>query len=173
MKFEVGEAQLLLARTPETLRAWLGGLPAAWLDANEGAETFSPREVVGHLVHGEETDWMPRVQRILAYGESVPFVPYDRFAQRIRFGDWPASRLLERFGELRGENLSILRSLPTGADLEQRGTHPTLGRVTLRQLLASWVVHDQNHVAQIARVLAKQYRDEVGPWVEYLPILTR
>src|SRR5262245_18853783 len=164
MQFDRDEAAVILARTPELLRAWLGGVSEAWLDANEGPDTFSPREVVGHLLHGEETDWIPRARRILEQGEAKPFDPFDRFAHRERFVDWSMDRLLDGFEAARSESLRMLRSLPAApADLARRGTHPALGSVTLRQLLATWVVHDLNHVAQIARVLAKQYGEEVGP----------
>lgn len=172
--FEVDEAASLLERTPAMLFAWLVDLPDAWLTANEGPDTFSPREVVGHLLHGEETDWIPRARRLLEHGESVPFDRYDRFAQRERFGDWPIARLLGAFAEARGANVRILRSLPASpADLDRRGTHPVLGPVTLRQLLATWVVHDQTHITQIARVMAKRYDEAVGPWSRYMRVLGR
>jgi hypothetical protein len=172
MPFRLETAVPILTRTPPLLRAWLDGLPAASLDANEGPETFSPRDVVGHLIHGEETDWLPRARRILEHGESLPFEPFDRFAQRGRFTDWTAAALLDRFAALRGESLAALAALPTdSAALARRGMHPALGSVTLGQTLATWVVHDMNHVAQIARVLARQYEGDVGPWIEYLPIL--
>src|SRR5262245_33318044 len=173
MEFELEIAVRLLERTPPLLRAWLEGVPEAWLTADEGPNTFSPREVLGHLLHGEDTDCIPRLQRILEHGESRAFDPYDRFAQRRLYGDWPTAKLLDALAARRADNLAMVRGLSLGrADLERRGTHPELGPVTLRQLLSTWVVHDQNHVAQIARVLARQYAAEVGPWRAYLPILT-
>lgn len=130
--------------------------------------------MVGHLIHGEETDWVPRAKIILTAGESRVFEPYDRFAQARRFADWSLDRLLDRFGELRAANLATLRGWRlTPQQLALRGRHPELGPVTLSQLLATWVVHDLGHVAQISRVMAKQYRGAVGPWIAYLPVLTR
>jgi hypothetical protein len=173
MEFEIDAAIALLDRTPRVLRAWLDGLPEAWLAADEGPATFSPREVLGHLLHGENTDWIPRLRRILEHGETKAFEPYDRFAQQRLYEDWTAAQLLDALAARRSENLAAVRALQlAGADLDRRGTHPDLGPVTLRQLLSTWVVHDQNHVAQIARVLARQYAGEVGPWRAYLPILT-
>ena len=173
MQFAIDDALTMLGRTPELLRVWLADLPDAWLDADEGPDTFSPREVIGHLVHGEHTDWIPRMERILEHGETKPFDPYDRFAQRRLYGDWPASRLLAEFASRRAANLDTVRKVRLeSTQLEKRGRHPELGTVTLSQLLSTWVVHDLNHVGQIARVLARQYADEVGPWRAYLPILT-
>jgi hypothetical protein len=141
---------------------------------NEGPESFSPKDVIGHLIHGEETDWLPRVRRILEHGESRAFTPFDRFGFREKNRSVPVAELLARFARLRAENLDALEALKLQpADLERRGTHPALGAVTLRQLLATWVVHDLDHLGQVSRVMAKQYRAEVGPWVEYLGILTR
>ena len=172
MTFQVETAVPILARTPVLLHAWLAVLPDACLTADEGPETFSPREVVGHLIHGEETDWLPRVRRILEHGERLPFEPFDRFAQSDRFTGWTIVALLDRFTALRTANLTALEILPTDVrTLERRGMHPALGSVTLAQLLATWAVHDLDHVAQIARVLARQYAADVGPWSEYLPIL--
>ena len=172
--FDPEEAAALLERTPAMLFAWLVDLPEAWLTADEGPGTFSPREVVGHLLHGEEADWMPRARRILEHGEAVPFDRYDRFAQRDRFADWPVAKLLGAFAVARAENLRLLRALPTApADLDRRGTHPALGAITLRQLLATWVVHDQTHITQIARVMAMRYDAAVGPWSRYLRVLGR
>jgi hypothetical protein len=163
-----------LAATPPTLRAWLAGQGDAWLRADEGPETFSAYDVVGHLIHGERTDWMPRVERILAHGPARPFEPFDRFAMRRADQRRPIAELLDEFQALRGANLARLATLRmTAADLERVGAHPELGRVTLRELLATWVVHDLGHLGQIARVLAHQLRDEVGPWRAYLPVLTR
>jgi hypothetical protein len=168
------EALPVLERTPSVLQAMLGGLPEAWLLGDEGPDTFSPRDVVGHLIHGEETDWVPRVRVILEHGESVPFTPFDRFAFRTTSAGRPTAALLDRFAALRGVNLDAIRALALdGSALARMGTHPGLGRVTLGQLLAAWVVHDLGHLKQVARVMARQYRDAVGPWREYLTILDR
>jgi hypothetical protein len=163
----------VLARTPATLQALLGGLAEPWVRGDEGPETFSPFDVVGHLIDGEETDWMPRARIILARGADPRFEPYDRFRHRQRNVGRSLASLLAELARLREANLELLRSWQLGpADLDLPGTHPSLGRVTLRQLLASWVVHDLEHVAQVARVMAKQYRAEVGPWLPFLPVLT-
>lgn len=171
---QIGEAAAILERTPGTLRALLAGLPEAWLEADEGPETFSPMDVLGHLIHGEETDWIPRIEIILEHGESRPFTPFDRFAFRERCRGWSNARLLDRFEALRAENLQRLGALELGAKaLDRTGTHPALGRVTLGQLVAAWVVHDLGHIKQIVRTMAKRYHDDVGPWREYLSILDR
>ena len=162
----------LLERTPAVLDRLLRGTAAAWHAGNEGPETWSAIEVVGHLVHGEETDWIPRARIILEHGPSQPFEPFDRVAMRTRFAGWPLDRLLDRFAELRRENLATLRAWQlTEAQLALPGRHPELGAVDLRQLLASWAVHDLGHVAQIARVMAKRYADAIGPWRTYLSIV--
>lgn len=174
MEFNLDEAMAVLSRTPATLRELLAGLPALWISGNEGPDTWSPQDVVGHLIHGEETDWIPRAKIILTKGESQPFEPFDRFAQARRFAGWPLQRLLDRFGALRAEGVATVRQWHlTGEQLVLRGRHPELGQVTLSQLLASWVVHDLGHIAQISRVMAKQYSAAVGPWKAYLPVLTR
>jgi DinB family protein len=162
----------LLAQTPASLTALLTGLPEAMLLADEGPETFSARDVVGHLIHGEETDWVPRIRIILEHGESRPFTPFDRTGFRDAIAGRPIQELLERFARLRRSNLEAVHRLDLGPEqLARRGTHPALGTVTLGELLASWVVHDLGHLAQISRVLARPYRDDVGPWREYLSIL--
>ena len=162
----------LLERTPPTLAAWLDGLPDVWNRANEGEGTFSPYDVIGHLVHGEKTDWIPRARIILEQGPGRPFDRYDRFAQSRQNAGRSLSTLLGEFDRLRRENLAVLRSWKLGEqDLEKAGTHPALGRVTLRQLLATWAAHDMTHLHQIARTMAHQYRAEVGPWVAYLGVL--
>lgn len=171
--FSLTEAGALLARTPRLLDAWLRDLPDGWLAANEGGETWSPRIVLGHLIHGELTDWMPRVRRILEHGDKVPFDPYDRFAQFRESAGKTVPQLLDEFAALRGENLRQLAALDlTGADLDRPGMHPGLGPVTLRMHLASWVVHDLDHVIQIARVMANQYADEIGPWRQYMRVIS-
>jgi len=170
--FTLAEAIDLLSRTPAVLDALLTDLPEAWTSADEGPETFSPFEVVGHLIHGERTDWMPRLELILEEGPDATFEPYDRFAQREASRGKSLAELLANFKGLRGANLEALAALElTPRDLERGARHPELGPVTARQLLAGWVVHDQSHLAQISRVLAKQYRREVGPWRAYMPIL--
>ena len=157
----------------ERLRALLADLPEPWLLGNEGPETFSPFDNLGHLIDGEETDWIPRARLILAQGPSVRFEPYDRFRHRGRNAGRTLQSLQSEFEKLRLANLELLRSWQlTPAQLELRGEHPALGPVTLRQLLAAWVVHDLGHVAQVARVMAKQYAHEVGPWLPFLPVLT-
>jgi hypothetical protein len=174
MDFDLAAARAVLRRTPGALRALLEGLGDEWLLGDEGPETFSPKDVVGHLIHGEETDWLPRVRIILEHGPARPFEPFDRFAFRDQNAGVPVATLLARFAERRAANLEALDGLGLSpADLARTGTHPALGRVTLRQLLATWVVHDLGHLAQVARAMAKQYKADVGPWVEYLPILTR
>jgi len=162
----------LLARTPATLNALLRDLPEAWTSANEGPETFSPFEVVGHLAHGERADWIPRLRMILDYGEDRAFVPFDRFAQQRETAGKPLPALLDEFARLRAENLAELRSLNlTEQDLARRGKHPRLGAVTLSQLLATWAAHDMTHLHQVSRTLAHQYREAVGPWTEFLGVL--
>jgi DinB family protein len=169
----VEEAAAVLARTPGALDALLRGLPEDWIGANEGGETWSPFDVIGHLIHGEKTDWMPRVRIILEHGESRPFDKFDRFAQLAASEGRSLGSLLEEFAALRDENVrQLLRLRPSEADLGRRGRHPELGGVTLRQLLATWVAHDLDHVVQISRVLARQYSDEVGPWRAYLRVIS-
>lgn len=173
MHFDLALAIQALERTPATLRALLSGLDDSWVRATEGPETFSPFDVVGHLIDGEETDWMSRARIILARGPDLTFEPYDRFRHYARNLDRSLASLLDEFDHLRAINLQEMTSWRLGAtELELPGQHPSLGAVTLRQLLAAWVVHDLGHMAQIARVMAKQYREEVGPWVPYLPVLT-
>ena len=171
--FAVEEAAAILARTPAALDALLRGLPDGWITANEGDGTWSPFDVIGHLIHGERTDWMPRVRIILEHGESRPFDKFDRFAQFAASDGRGLGSLLDEFAMLRRENLRQLSALAlSDADLEKYGRHPELGIVTLRQLLATWVAHDLDHVVQISRVLATQYSDEVGPWRAYLRIIS-
>ena len=173
MRFELASSLDILRRTPATLRALLEGADDGWTRSNEGRDTFSPFDVVGHLIDGEETDWMPRARVILSRNPEAAFTPYDRFRhyQRNRGRSLPS--LLDELARLRAGNLEALAAWNLGdAELDLRAMHPSLGAVTLRQLLATWVAHDLGHVAQVARVMAKQYRDEVGPWVEYLPVLT-
>ena len=207
MDFDLDRSIEVLARTPRTLEVLLDGLSDSWTRANEGPETFSPFDVVGHLIDGEETDWIPRARIILARGADLRFVPYDRFRHRARNVGRSLRSLLDEFARLRAANLELLGSCKLTArarnvnrslsslieefarcradslavlhswhldeeQLDLPGLHPALGTVTLRQLLAAWVAHDLGHIAQVVRVMAKQYRDAVGPWVAFLPVLT-
>jgi len=173
MNLEFDDAVAMLARTPGTLRAWLAGLPDAWLDANEGPETFSARDMMGHLIEGERMDWVPRIRMILDHGESRAFEPFDRFAFRGAIGGRTIESLCEEFEQRRRDNLTWLRRLSlTPEDFARRGRHPAFGAVTL-ELLSTWTVHDLNHIGQIARVMSKNYSTAVGPWREYLGILSR
>jgi hypothetical protein len=168
----VTEALEVLERTPRALREMLAGLSDPWLRADEGPDTFSPADVVGHLIDGEEADWIPRMRIILEKGEAQPFTPFDRFAFRKAHGGRSIGELLDLFEGLRARNLEAVRGLGLDASrLELTGTHPALGRVTLSQLLATWVVHDLGHIRPAARVMAGRYREAVGPWREYLPVL--
>ena len=172
MDFDLEQARTVLAHTPNALEALLQGLPQAWTSANEGPDTFSPFDVVGHLIDGEETDWIPRARIILAQGPDLRFEPYDRFRHRTRNTGRTLDSLLEEFARLRAANLEVLdRWRLTPEQLALQGLHPSFGAVTLRQLLSTWVVHDLGHLAQVSRVMAKQYRDEVGPWAAFLPVL--
>jgi hypothetical protein len=173
MRFDLDLSLDILRRTPATLEALLDGAAEGWVRGTEGAETFSAFDVVGHLIDGEETDWIPRARIILARGKDPRFEPYDRFRHRARNVGRSLGSLLDEFARLRAANLELLHSWRlTEAELDLPGAHPSLGRVTFRQLLAAWVAHDLGHVAQVARVMAKQYREEVGPWLPYLPVLT-
>lgn len=172
MQFKLTEATQILQQTPATLTALVAGIPEPWIKATEGSGTWSCYDIVGHLIHGELTDWIPRVRIILQHGESKAFEPFDRCAQFRDDQSRPIGALLEQFAFMRGENLAILRSLNLcNEGLSRRGTHPELGPVTLGQLLSTWAVHDLSHIAQVSRVAAKQYSHEVGPWREYLRIL--
>ena len=172
MDFELQQAKEILGRTPSTLNSLLRELPEAWLVRNEGPETWSPHDIVGHLVHGEETDWIPRAKIIIEHGEARAFEPFDRTAMFEKSKGKSTAELLDSFAALRNKSLRELEGMNlTPVLLEKRGKHPELGVVTLQQLLATWVVHDLGHVRQIVRVLAKQYRDNVGPWRAYLSIL--
>ncbi|MDF2630776.1 MAG: DinB-like domain protein [Symbiobacteriaceae bacterium] len=169
--FKLEDALAVLARTPASLQALLAGLPDGWVRSTEGEGTWSPYDVIGHLIHGERTDWMPRVRHILA-GETRPFDPFDRTAQFAESQGRSLEDLLATFADLRRDSLAALAGLHlTEGDLGRTGLHPALGEVTLRQLLATWVVHDLDHVGQIARTMAKAYAAEVGPWSAYLSIL--
>lgn len=174
MQFQLTDALEVLERTPGTFRALLGGMSEVWTAPKEGPETFSAFDNVGHLIHGERTDWIQRARIILAQGPSRRFEAYDRFAHQRESQGKSLAELLDEFARLRAENLATLRGWQlTGRELALQGEHPALGTVTLRQLLSTWVAHDLGHLAQTARVLARQYREEVGPWIAYLPVLTR
>jgi hypothetical protein len=170
--FKLDQAKEILRRTPVTLNALLRDLPDEWTLANEGPDTFSPYDVIGHLIEGEENDWIPRARIMLEHGEGRPFDKFDRFAMYEKSNGKSLRELLARFEELRGENLRQLDEMNLTPELLQKqGTHPALGVVTLSQLLSAWVVHDLGHIRQIVRVMAKQYREDIGPWTAYLSIV--
>ena len=174
MDFDLGDGAAILERTPGALRSLLAGLPDSWTRRNEGPQTWSAFDVVGHLIDGEETDWIPRARLILSRGENRRFQPFDRFAHLAAAKEEPTlSDRLERFASLRRRNLDELTGMRIGpAELRLTGEHPDFGTVTLSQLLATWVTHDLGHLAQVSRVMAKQYRQAVGPWIAFLPVLT-
>jgi len=170
--FSLTETIGLLTRTPAALNTLLRGLPDSWVRSNEGRDTWSAFDIVGHLIFGEKTDWMPRARRILESGESRPFDPFDRFAQFRESRGKTLERLLDEFAQLRSENVAALHALNLQPQhLERCGQHPQLGVVTLSQLLATWAVHDLSHLHQLSRVMAYQYRETVGPWVAFLGVL--
>lgn len=172
MEVQIEDAKALLARTPAVLSCLMNGMPQAWVECREGPKTFSPIDVLGHLIYGEQVDWIPRARIILEQGESRPFDPFDRVGFEDLVAGKSVEELLSMFAMLRNQSLKELSSLKLQpAMLARKGTHPALGQVTLGQLLAAWVVHDLGHLAQIERVMARQYREAVGPWREYLPIL--
>lgn len=172
MKFNLHQSYEILERTPAVLRTLLSGLSDDWIMNNEGPETFSPYDVVGHLIHGEKTDWRDRTIMILEHGTEKTFVPFDRFAQFEASKGKSLATLLDEFEKLRRDSLAWLSSLNlTEDDFDKKGTHPALGQVTLRQLLSTWVIHDLTHIAQITRVMAKQYKSDIGPWIEYFRIM--
>jgi hypothetical protein len=170
--FSLAEVIAVLTRTPATLNALLRGLSNTWVRRNEGKDTWSAFDIVGHLIVGERTDWLPRARIILENGEARPFDPFDRFARSKESQDKSLEQLLDDFARLRSENLAALRALNLQPeDLARRGRHPALGVVTLSELLATWAVHDLTHLHQLSRVMAYQYRDAVGPWSAYLGVL--
>ena len=171
MNFDLQTAVPVLSRTPEVLDVLLRDLPLAWVSRTEGPDTWSPYDVVGHLIHGERTDWMPRAEHLLAHGEAMPFATFDRFAQFGASKDKSLAELLDTFRELRRDSLRRLAALRlSGTDLDRTGQHPELGRVTLGQHLATWVAHALDHLVQITRVMGRQYTEAVGPWRKYLRI---
>ncbi len=172
VRFVPAEAIPVLARTPAVLRALLDGIPDAWVRADEGPDTWTPFDVVGHLIHGERTDWIPRAEIMLSEGEARTFDVFDRVAMFEASRGRSLGELLDTFAELRAANVARLEAMRlTPADLARRGRHPELGPVTLGQHLATWVAHDLSHIAQIARVMGKRYRAAAGPWQAYLPML--
>lgn len=172
MQFELTKAVAVLERTPSVLNHLLKNLPEEWTSNNEGGDTWSPFDVVGHLIHGEETDWLPRTQIILEGDPEKVFTPYDRFAQIELSKGKTLNQLLREFEKLRGENISKLEAFNISEeDLKRVGTHPELGKISLSNLLSAWVVHDLGHIAQISRVMAKQYGSQIGPWHEYMMIM--
>ena len=172
MEFQLEDALPVLRRTPAVLRVLLRDLPGPWIGATEGPDTWSPFDVVGHLIHADRTDWMPRVEHLLRHGDAVPFPAFDREAMFAASRGLSLGDLLETFGQLRAESLDHLIALKlTAADLARRGRHPEFGVVTLSQHLATWVAHDLSHVGQVVRVMARQYSTAVGPWRAYLSIL--
>ena len=174
MEFNLNAGEIILAQTPEVLRNLLQGLPDEIVLGNDGEQTWSPFDVLGHLIHGDHADWIPRARIILQFGESRAFDPFDRTAMFQQSQSKTLDSLLDEFAMVRGESLSALREMQlTAEDLKKTGLHPdpALGRVTLGQLLATWVAHDLSHVTQISRTMARQYRDAVGPWRQYLSIL--
>jgi len=174
MELQLEHVRDILRRTPSTLNLLLQDLSEPWLMTNEGPDTWSPYDVVGHLIHGEETDWIPRAKMILEDGQSRPFTPFNREAMFDKSKGKSIKELLDTFAQLRTESLRELEDLNVTPELlDKRGLHPELGPVTLSQLLATWVVHDLGHIGQIVRVMSKQYGDAVGPWKAYLPVLTR
>jgi hypothetical protein len=171
-KFNLAETLTLLSRTPATLDTLLRGLPNTWVRSNEGEDTWSPYDIIGHLIVGERTDWMTRARIILENGETRPFDRFDRLAQQRESQGKSLEQLLDEFALLRKENLIALEALNLQPDdLSRRGTHPAFGVVTLSQLLATWAVHDLTHLHQLSRVMAHQYHDAVGPWSIYLGVL--
>ena len=174
MEFDLKKSLEILERTPIVLETMLSGLSDEWIVNNEGPDTWSPFDILGHLVQGENTDWIPRMGIILSDQKDKSFEPFDRFAQFETSKGKSLKQLIDEFKELRKRNIQILVSKELTEDnLDQKGTHPTFNQVTLRQLLSTWVVHDLNHIAQISRVMAKQYKLEVGPWKEYLKIVNQ
>jgi hypothetical protein len=170
--FNLKEAVEILRRTPAVLTSLVSGLSDGWIYKNEGGESWNPFDIVGHLIHGEKKDWIPRAKIILEYGEHKPFEPFDRFAQFKDSEGKTLNDLLEEFAKLRKDNVDMLNKLNLNEnDINKTGIHPEFGKVTLKELLSTWVVHDLSHVRQISRVMAKQYRNEIGPWKKFLPVI--
>ncbi|WHY71741.1 DinB family protein [Fictibacillus enclensis] len=175
MNFTLNEAIEVLERTPRTLQHFLSGLSPGWLHCNEGEGTWNAVEVVDHLIEGEKTNWIPRLEWILQEGEGRPFPPFDRYAHLNEQKDSTIEKKLTDFTQIREKNVARLRVLMNdeGDALERKGTHPAFGTVKARELISTWTLHDLTHIAQIVRVMAERYRADVGPWVEYLGILKK
>lgn len=172
MEFNLNKSIEILERTPQVIETMLTGISDEWIQANEGADTWNPYDIVGHYIHGEKTDWIPRLELILSDAPNKKFEPFDRFAQSRDSQGKSFQQLLNEFKTMRQTSLLKLKSKNlTDKDFARKGIHPVFGEVTVAQLLATWVAHDLNHIAQIARVMAKQYKAEVGPWIQYLRIL--
>ena len=172
MEHDLKNTLALLERFPATLNALLRDLPEAWTKPTEGDNTFSAYDVVGHLIHGEKTDWIARTKRLLEHGESVPFDKFDRLAQFKDSKGKTLPQLLDEFARLRAENIAVLRAMNLNpADMSKRGKHQVLGSVTLSQLLATWAAHDLSHLHQLSRVMAYQYKQAVGPWTKFLGVM--
>lgn len=174
MNFNLQQALPILERTPSVVATLLKDLPADWINSNEGTDSWSPYDVIGHYIHGEKTDWIPRMNIILSDEADKRFVPFDRFAQFKDSEGKTLDELLDEFAKLRAENIAKLKAvMPNEELLQKKGIHPAFGEVTLAQLLSSWVVHDLGHISQIVRAMAKQYTEAVGPWTAYMGILNR
>ena len=174
MNFEINNAIEILEQTPNVVETLLTRLSSGWIANNEGKDTWSPYDVVGHFIHGEKTDWIPRMEIILSINQLKKFQAFDRFAQFKDSKGKNLRDLIDEFKTLRAENIRVLKEKKLSqVDLMKTGIHPDFGSVTLKQLLSAWVVHDLEHIAQMARVMSKQYKDEVGPWTKYLPILNK
>ncbi|GAA3600862.1 DinB family protein [Flavivirga amylovorans] len=174
MTYNLEQALEVLERTPDTLNVLLSNLSDEWIYNNEGDNTWSVFDIIGHLIHGEKTDWIIRTHIVLSNSDNKTFESFDRFAQFENSKGKTLQQLLKEFLELRAKNLKALKELQiTESQLKMKATHPELGEITLKELLASWVTHDLGHIAQIARVMAKQYKEEVGPWIAYMPILNK
>lgn len=172
MTFNLSDSIVLLSRTPLILRSLLDGLPDPWVNNNDGGHTWSPYDIVGHLIHGEKTDWIPRARIILSDQKDKTFVPFDRFAQNEESKGKSIEQLLSEFSKLRAENVEELKAMNiTSEKLKMTGIHPELGVATLAQLLATWTAHDLNHIRQMTRVMARNYKEEAGPWRAYMSIL--
>ncbi len=172
MTYNNWHALEILEQTPKTINNLLINLSDNWIYCNEGKDTWSPFDVVGHLIHCENTDWIPRLNIILGDKANKTFEPFDRFAQLENSKGKTIQNLLDEFSESRSQNITYLKSLElTETEFQLKGIHPSFGEVTAKELLATWVTHDLGHIAQIARVIAKQYKDEVGPWIKFIPIL--
>jgi hypothetical protein len=174
MKFNLAEAIVILERTPLVIENMLKDIPEEFVMNNEGPDSWSPYDIVGHFIHGEKTDWVVRMNIILSDGGDKKFTPFDRFAQFNNSKGKTLIQLIDEFKVLRKQSIATVKAKNiTDADMQKTGIHPEFGTVTLSQLLSTWVVHDLGHIAQIARVMAKQYTAETGPWLAYLPVLTR